>query len=99
MGDVLPILRFPHDFSPCEERFCPEHADRYCPICDGGFLVCSACGASEGELLVNCPGYRLSSEVLRACRDGQVVDLASRRLYVGQLGQPRSGLSARRERS
>lgn len=49
---------------------------------EGGLATCSVCGASEGELLLSCPGYRLSASVREACFRGNVVDFLARRRLV-----------------
>lgn len=41
-----------------------EHRDcrkEHCYVCDG-LLICTSCGAAEGELLDTCPGIRLTME-------------------------------------
>ena len=77
----MDLLKFPHVFLDCARKNKPGHADRYCPTCDGGLLTCGACGASEGELLVNCPGFPLSAEAREACYKGNVVDLCGLRRH------------------
>ena len=77
----MDLLKFPHDFLDCTRKGQPGHADRYCPTCDGGLLTCGVCGGSEGELLLNCPGFLLSAETKDACREGNVVDLSGPRRH------------------
>jgi hypothetical protein len=36
----------------------------YCPICDGGLIVCSECGSAGGAITSSCPPQRISGEQL-----------------------------------
>lgn len=59
------IVRWPrHIRARCDT----EHNDGGwgCPICAGGLFVCTTCGAAEGELPTDCPGYKLHHAELKA---------------------------------
>jgi len=71
-------LNRPHAYYVCSPRF--DHrgvseACSGCHYCVGGLATCTVCGASEGELLLSCPMFKLSAEDRQACLDGKVVDL------------------------
>lgn len=55
-----------------EECACDEVG---CDICDLDLRTCAVCGASEGELLSYCPGFRLNRDAREACFSGVVTDL------------------------
>lgn len=42
-----------------EGEHCPEYGT--CYVCE--LFTCTVCGASEGELPTDCPGYELSAGV------------------------------------
>lgn len=46
-----------------------------CNICEGGLAYCEVCGALEGSLLSFCPGFKLNSDAINACYNGNVRDL------------------------
>lgn len=52
---------------------CPPGCEKpSCNYCDGGLFTCTVCGASEGELLPTCPGYKLTVEVKERCYAGTI---------------------------
>ena len=53
-----------------------------CNFCAAGLYLCTICNAAEGELLTNCPGYKLNSEALEACYTGNVIDFTLMRNRV-----------------
>lgn len=53
-----------------EQKHCRDIS--HCVVCDGGLAICRVCGAGEGGLTTECPGYRV-------CFD------ASERVYKGQI--------------
>jgi hypothetical protein len=43
---------------------CPPGCEDYsCPYCIGGLGYCIVCGAAEGELTIDCPGYKVTLSV------------------------------------
>ncbi len=77
---------YPHVFYVCDGVSC---VGRHCRFCEGGLQYCTVCGAFEGELLVNCPGFWLSSEARDACYQGNVVDLCGMLRYLRRTGDGR----------
>lgn len=44
----------------------------HCPICDGGLVTCTVCGASEGELPKECPGARMAEHTRQDVLEGRL---------------------------
>lgn len=40
----------------------PDCDNEFCPFCRGGLGYCLVCGALEGELTTDCPGYWLTNK-------------------------------------
>jgi len=53
----------------------------HCNICDGGLVTCSVCGASEGELTTECPGYKLPRSTMKLVFEGEI-DYISHRWVI-----------------
>jgi hypothetical protein len=47
-----------------------------CMFCDGGLGLCTVCGAFEGQLLPDCPGYGLAPWERDACYHGHLTSVA-----------------------
>lgn len=71
MGDV--VLWPKHIRQVCHhEAWDDVNPDYRCGYCMGGLFTCSTCGASEGELATNCPGYRLHEDERAATMNGHI---------------------------
>lgn len=43
-----------------------------CIFCVGGLSSCTVCGAGEGELTTDCPGYKLEVQVKESVYKGRL---------------------------
>jgi len=61
------VPTFNHVFETHENCAAP-----YCKNCEGGLAVCVVCGGTEGSLTTDCPGEKLTSEMLDRIYRGEI---------------------------